>query len=201
MFKKQMALTLLVLIPVLALWIIKTTTLSSSDIATYQKLIKNQELASSVTSSNTNQERYFVRKDIWFAQDNHSRLHYHILSKRSVLTLTPIHNKFEVVETLEGIQCWMQDRLFSEGPESSPMQQTRYIEAKEGLYRFNTQEFLANKVELSLYQLPGHHLPFESSILVKPFLHGIATNISFLFSGKTPHFQAAQFKAVVSKEP
>lgn len=176
------------------------TVVRQGDIDLYKTLIHERTLASSHPSSSSNQERKQVRKDIWFSQDEHSRLHYHIASESSLLTLTPVKNSFEVVETLHGIKCWMQDKLFATEDTEEPMQQSRYIEAEEGLHHYSTQEFTARGVTLSLYRLPGHLLPNESIDKEKAFLHGKAHDVSFFFSGKTPQFQARQFQAMMVKE-
>ena len=58
---------------------------------------------------------------------------------------------------------------------------------------YASQEFLAQSVALSLYRLGGHELPKE--MLAKPFLKGIAEDVSFAVSGKSPQFKAKHFKA------
>ena len=74
------------------------------------------------------------------------------------------------------------------------MQQVRFLAAEEGLYRYLTQDFLAQTVGLSLYRLSGHELP-KDAVKTKPFLQGIAEGVSFGVSGKNPQFKATQFKA------
>ncbi|NGX37773.1 MAG: hypothetical protein K1000chlam2_00935, partial [Chlamydiae bacterium] len=76
----------------------------------------------------------------------------------------------------------------------------RLIEAELGIYRQDSQEFIASGVTLSLVRLPGHALPEESVQENDAFLRGIAHDVSFLFSGKTPQFQAQQFEATMVKE-
>lgn len=188
------------MLPLITAWIMQMTVVRQSDLDVYKTMSEERAIASSHQASSSNQERKQVRKDIWFSQDDNSRLHYHIASESSLLTLTPIKNSFEVVETLQGIKCWMQDKLFITEDKEEPMQQSRYIEAEEGLYRYSTQEFTANGVALSLYRLPGHLLPTESIDREKAFLHGKAHDVSFFFSGKTPQFQARQFQAVMVKD-
>lgn len=195
-----MIFTLVFLIPVLGFWAYKMTVLHSVDNERYAKMVEKLEIASTHSDQPTNQDRKQVRKDIWFSQDDSSRLHYQIASESSQLTLTPIKNRFEIVETLDGIKCWMQDKLMKEGAEEDPVQQARLIEAKSGIYRHSTQEFLASGVELSLFRLPGHKLPKESISDQESLLTGIAKDISFHFGGKTPQFQASQFQAMRVKE-
>ncbi|HEY5259527.1 MAG TPA: hypothetical protein VIJ46_02685, partial [Rhabdochlamydiaceae bacterium] len=62
-----------------------------------------------------------------------------------------------------------------------------------------SQEFLAHSVGLSLYRLPGHSLPLKT-IHSTAFLKGIAKDVSFSISGKTPKFQATDFKASLNQK-
>ena len=163
-----------------------------NDLAKMQKVLSEQENASSQNLlTTTDQQRRGVVKEIWFSQEDKSRLHYRIASESSLLTVQPKGNRFELIEKLEKIQCWMQDKLYTG---ATPMQQIRFFQAKEGLYRFTTQEFLAQSVALSLYRLNGHELP-EKVLGIRPFLKGIAQDVSFAVSGKNPQFNAQHFKA------
>ena len=201
MFKREMWIVSGLLLPVLLFWIYQTTIVRSSDLALYQKWVEKRDIAASTSNpTETNQKRKRVRKDIWFSQDDHSRLHYQITSESSHLTLTPIKNSFEIVEFLQGVKCWMQDKLFISDAKNEPLQQARLIEAENGLYRYSTQEFTANGVVLSLFRLPGHALPTIPINKNAAFLRGIAKDVSFLFSGKTPQFQARNFESMVEKE-
>ncbi len=193
-----MTILLAILMPAIGVWIYQIAILRSSDVSRFNDMIRERDIASSEVPSQTNQHRKQVRKDIWFAHSDGSRLHYQIASAGSLLSLTPIGNKLDVVESLQGVKCWMQDKLSREG--QGPMQQARLIEAETGLYRYTTQEFTANSVLLSLFKLPGHVLPLEPLESDEPFLSGIAKDISVIFSGKTPQFQAENFEATVVKE-
>jgi hypothetical protein len=187
-----MTILLAILMPVLGVWIYQVAIVRSSDIDLFRELVQKREIASSEVPTQTNQHRKQVRKDIWFSQNDGSRLHYQIASEGSLLSLKPIDNKFDIVESLQGVKCWMQDKLSGDG------QQARLIEAKTGLYRYTTQEFTANSVLLSLFKLPGHVLPLEPLDTDEPFLSGIAKDISVIFNGKTPQFQAENFEATVA---
>lgn len=168
---------------------------SSEDIALIKQRINEQELASSKTVfSTTQQQRKGVVKEIWFSQEDGSRLHYRIFSESSLLTIKPEGKSFDLIEKLEKIKCWMQDKLYESSAVAGPMQQIRFLAAEEGLYRYTSQEFLAQSVALSLYRLGGHELPKET-LMSKPFLKGIAEDVSFAVSGKNPQFKAKHFKA------
>jgi len=197
MFKKQIQISLAILTPILGFWLIQMTMMRQSDISQYVGWVQKRKIAASQKPSSTRQHRKEVRKDIWFSQDDCQRFHYHIESEGSLLTLTPIHNKFEIVESLQGIKCWMQEKLYNQG---DPMQQTRYFEASEGDYRYTTKEFLASDVTLSFFRLPGHQLPKQSVDPKEAFLQGQAKDISFFFGGNTPQFQARQFQATMVKD-
>jgi hypothetical protein len=200
MLNKKMLLITSLLLPCVLYCLYEMTWMRPSDLDRYEELVKEKRLASSDAQIPTNQHRKGVSKEIWFSQDDSSRLHYQISSEGSLLTLTPFKNKFEIVEVLSGIKCWMQDKLYEETNNMTPMQQTRFIEAEEGQYRYTTQEFTANGVTLSLFRLPGHELPQDSVNAEDAFLRGIARDVSFHLGGKTPQFKAEHFQATVVKE-
>lgn len=193
-----MTIFLSIMMPVIGIWIYQMAVVRSSDVERFRERLQKREIASSEAHSQTNQHRKQVRKDIWFSQSDGSRLHYQIASEGSLLTLMPVNNKFDIVESLQGVKCWMQDKLSQDG--ENEMQQARLIEAETGLYRYTTQEFSANSVLLSLFKLPGHVLPLEPLESDEPFLRGIAQDISVIFNGKTPQFQAENFEATVVKD-
>lgn len=170
--------------------------LRPSDEARYQKMVRKKALASSLQASYspTQQKRLKVRKEIWLAQEDRTRLHYRIESRESVLTLTPVKNKFEVIERLLGMNCWMQEKLSADG------QQTRYFVAEEGLYRYHTSQLIASEATLSLYRLPGSDLPSKPLDPESSYLRGIAQNISLTFGGKIPEFKANSFKAILREK-
>jgi|SRR5579862_6890105 len=154
------------------------------------KIVSTQGLIST-----THQQRKNVKKDIYFLQEDNSRLHYRIYSQSSLLTMQPQAEgkKIELNEKLEKIKCWMQDKLYYSSPGVGAMQQIRFLEAEEGVYCYTSQQFLAQSVTLSLFRLPDHDLP--NDIRAVPFLKGIAQDVSFAVSGKTPSFKAQHFKA------
>ncbi len=182
-------------------WICQISRVKESDLQTYRKMKNTHEIASTpqIFSASTHQTRQGVRKDIWFSQEDKHRLHTRIDSEASLLTIQPKEHNFEVVEELQKIHCWMQDRVYvGEGGEL--MQQMRYIEADKGTYLYTTQQFLAQTVALSLFRLPGHAL-MTTQDQSGAFIRGIAQDVSFSVSGKSPQFQAKNFKAQFSKTP
>ena len=171
------------------------TWVRKEDLSSYLRSKSEQEqIAKQPLFSTAKQNRKQVRKDIWFSQENLTRLQHRIDSSSSVLILQPTGRSIEVVEQLCGVHCWMQDKLYTLS--DTPMQQVRFIEAEEGIYRYRLQNFVANQVTLSLFRLPGSLLPTDLS-KEHPFLKGNAKDITFTISGNTPQFQAQNFKATL----
>lgn len=176
--------------------VILFTHVGRGDMEKWAHLRRNDKIASAKGAlTTTHQERKNVKKEIYFVQEDNTRLHYRIYSEKSLLTVQPQkgEKKIEFNEKLEKIKCWMQDKLYYLSPGVEPMQQIRFLEAEDGLYCYTSQQFLAQSVTLSLFRFSGHDLPME--LKTAPFLKGIAKDVSFAVSGKTPSFKAQHFKA------
>lgn len=199
MFEKATYLSLIAIVICCALWVMRFAKVTSSDYAAFKEEVQRQEIAAATTPSGStaNQQRQGVRKEIWFTQEDNSRLHYRIESESSQLSLIPFDKKLQLTEKLIKMKCWMQDKIYTTGKE--PMQQMRFFEAEEGIYLYNTQKFFAQAVTLSLFRLPGKELP-EILNPDKSFMKGLAQDVSFSVSGRTPQFQAKQFKATLRQE-
>ncbi len=144
------------------------------------------------------QNRLKVCKDIWVTEENQQRLHYRIESASSSLTLEPKGHKMDIIEHLEQMRCWMQDKLLTSN-KNDVSQQTRYFTAREGVYHFLSQQLIADKATLSFYRMAGDKLPELGRLPIsEPFLTGEAKQIAFSVSGSTPMFQAYDFKASLS---
>lgn len=198
MFKRAIFITGLCMVMVTFGWLFKLTYLSSEDRVRYKAIAKSgKAIAKAVHGQESHQNRSGVRKDLWLSQQDRTRLHYRIDSQSSVLTLLPIDDKMDIIENLQQIKCWMQDKLYAQG--SVPMQQMRFFEADHGIYQYSSQRFAANSVALSLFRLPGFALP--TSVDPKTaFLRGIAQDVSFSIAGKTTQFQAERFKATLQSQ-
>lgn len=195
MFQRTTRFCLLLFVICTLFWGYSLVFVRPSDIAKIKKAMEEQEIASSKSIlTTTEQKRKGVVKEIWFTQEDKSRLQYRIFSQSSLLTLKPDGKKFDLIEKLDNIQCWMQDKLYESPAVNTATQQIRYFQAQEGLYRYHSQEFIAHSVALSLYRLGGHQLPEELGKAV-PFLKGKADDVSFAISGKNPQFNAQHFKA------
>ncbi len=165
-----------------------------SDYQAYRTALE-QSRAFSKSAPPVCQERRSVCKDIWFSEGS-QRLHYRIESAASSLNLHSVRNKVEVIEQLHGLRCWMQDKVISDAGTHGSNQQARYFPANEGVYHFLSQSLLAEQASLSLYRLTGEYLPEIGRLpSTAPFLSGNADRIKMHVSGKTPMFQAFNFKA------
>lgn len=196
MFKKQMLLTSLPLLAIGALCAVHITWMRPADLEHYRSLTEARELA----YSPTNQQRQKVQKEIWFSKDPHTRLHYKLCSAGSTLTLTPVASHFEIVESLQGVLCWMQDQLEGGCDGKAPSQQARLIEAESGVYRHSALEFCAKSAHLSLFNLSGHTLPQTPPPKSQALLTGKARDITFALKSKAPQCRADQFQATIVKE-
>ncbi len=199
MFKRITLLSSLSFCFLALLWGLCIGHVRDSDFAAYRKQKEKLEDASVKNLAKTaDQNRQGVVKEIHFAQEDNSRLQYRIESESSLLTLKPEGSRFDLIEKLENMRCWMQDKIEQTPSQDKAVQQMRYLEAEEGLYCYTVQQFLAQSVTLSLYRLEGKELPTN---LAKhaPFLRGVAQDVSFAVTGKTPQFQAQHFKALLNQ--
>src|SRR5579872_4110349 len=115
-FRRITLISCILFAAVLLLWIFEFYQVRESDRAAYRQFKLTQQKIpanpSQALAASTHQIRQGIRKDIWFSQEGNSRLHYRIESRSSVLTLLPKENKIDFIENLEGIKCWMQDKLY-----------------------------------------------------------------------------------------
>lgn len=198
MFKRTIFFTTLCMAVLSLAWIFKLIYLSPADrLKCAQMLTAGRAIAKASKDQQTHQNRSGVRKDLWLSQEDHTRLHYRIDSKNSLLTLLPIDDKLDIIENLQHIKCWMQDKLYAQG--NTVMQQMRFFEADQGIYQYSTQKFAASSVALSLFRIPGVQLP-TSIDPSTAFLRGIAQDVSFSIAGKTSQFQAQRFKATLTSQ-
>jgi hypothetical protein len=193
MFKKAIFCTTIATIAAILGWTFFLAFPAPSDIKKY-RLMKDAGKVTVATNpkQDSRQYRSGVRKDLWLSQPDQGRLHYRIDSASSTLTLIPEGDKFDIFENLHHLHCWMQDKLYTQG--ETLMQQVRFFIADEGVYRFSSQQFTAQKVELALFRVPGNSL-FTALDPKSAFMRGVAKGVSFAIAGNTPKFQAEHFKA------
>ncbi|HSX25953.1 MAG TPA: hypothetical protein VLE89_02990 [Chlamydiales bacterium] len=140
------------------------------------------------------QKREGVQKDIWVVNGN-ERLHFRLKSAYSHLTVAQKKDKVEATEELKQIDCWVQDEIDT----VNSLQQIRTLTADEGIYYFPSHRFLAQSVNLAFFRLAGTELP-SSLFPEKPFLTGVAREVTFAATCKTPTFTAYHLRAELDPE-
>ena len=140
----------------------------------------------------TRQMRSGVSKDLWIHDEEMGRLHHHIESPRSILTVYSTDKHMQLIEQMIGMKCYLQERI--ENDEGELVQQVRYIESREGTYRYSDNHFDAQSVFLALFRIPGNTLTTKLD-LEEAFLKGVAKEVSLSFSDDRPNFHAEKFKA------
>ncbi len=193
MFKKTIFSYTFVIVGAIAGWLFLTLHVSQNDRNRFKELQqKGHAIAAASQSKSTQQNRAGVRKDFWITQEDGVRLHDRIESASSTLTLTPVDDHMDIIENLYQIRCSMQDKITLQ--EGQTFQQVRYFDADTGLYQYSLNRFTAQAVSLALYRLQGKDLPTNFT-KQKPYLKGVARDVSFAIAGKASQFQAKHFKA------
>lgn len=161
------------------------------------KVPKQSIVSKKVNSDLTKQIRRHVQKDLWISSDD-SRLHHQMISPYSTLVASPKGNHVELIEVMQGMKCYLQEKIETE---KDPVQHIRLIESDLGTYRYADHHFDAPQVFLALFRLPGNHLNTHLD-LDTAFLKGVAEDVSLSFTQNSPDFQAKKFKAnVQTKKP
>ena len=166
--------------------------LRSSDAAKYRKLVQESfEIRSRRTLERepAHQMRKGVQKDIWVIRDG-ERLHLHIESEHSYLTIHQRKGKFDAIEELQHLQCRMQEEI----DRTTFTQQVRTLIAQQGTYTYPSHRFTSQGVHLSFYRLPGIELP-SSFPEIKPYLSGVAHEVVLGAATKIPTFTAYHLQA------
>lgn len=138
------------------------------------------------------QIRHGTTKDLWKLGEDGVRLHYHIESPYSILTAYPKGSSYELVEKMNGIKCYFQEKVDLD----QSRQQIRYLQADRGTYSYGKQAFTAESVLITVSQTDGDELQMN----ISPsdiFLKGMASQVSLSFAGEQPDFQAKAFRAKI----
>ena len=134
------------------------------------------------------QHREGVRKDFYLYEKG-QRLHTIISSHTSDLLFVRRDEGNDLVERMQGIECLMQVELRNH-PELT--QVVRLMQADRGLYDYRQNRFIAKKVTLSRFILPGHVL-YMPTANDAPTMVGNAEGIT-LKLGKDLQFKARRLK-------
>lgn len=178
---------------------------------TYRKLMqqadpKSHQLEAQYKAS---QQHHQVRKEIYFTQ-NESRLQLLLLSANAELVLESLEGKIEMVEQMQDVNCFMQEKTYYILPDGrevtndnefngKPMQVVRYLKAKKAVYNYSSNNLKAQDVNIYQFVIPGHVL-VENTNGLHPIMSGKAEMAQIFFDSEGMHFKAKNVKATFSKE-
>jgi hypothetical protein len=171
---------------------------SPADRQEYERIVaESAELHSKrpLQDSPARQQRRGVQKDFWAAGIT-ERSHLRLRSDTSELLLIQNRGKIEATESLRHLECWFQEEIDTR----SHRQQLRYFTADTGQYDYPAHRFTAHAVHLSFFDLPGLELPLQTPEDKAPFLKGIAEQVLFQMTQKTPTFTAYHLQAELLTE-
>lgn len=193
--KKQLFYTfLIVFFCLLTISVLQLFYLKPQDRLKYSRLMQAQKKAARFSKKEPiHQQRFNVQKDIWYLE-NGMRLHFSLFSTDSFLSLKEKNGKFELVEDLKNLHCFAQEKIYFNSHTHQWEQKLRYFKAKKGTYLFPSHQFLSDMINLYFYDLEGTDLPKDITPF-SPYLKGVASQVSFMFSDKKSHFKAYHFKA------
>jgi hypothetical protein len=126
MFNKSVIISVLTITSVLIFGTVKLCIISDKEITKYTNILRDYDKMSAESIAETaTQTRLGVRKDLWFSQQDQSRLCYRIESDSSLLTIDSNNGKIDIKENLLNLKCWMQEKLSGSGASSA--QQIRFL--------------------------------------------------------------------------
>lgn len=191
LFQKTIFCSLAIIASAIAFSFFLHVRMRSSDVSRYRKLVQeSRELRSrrALERHPAHQIRERVQKDIW-AVDGTQRLHFRLNSGYSELFLKQKKDKVEAIEELQQIHCLIQEKI----DPIAQVQQVRTLTASEGTYYYPSHRFIASSVHLAFYRILGTEFPL--TIHEKPFLTGVAQEVSFDAASKIPTFTAHRISA------
>ncbi len=195
MHKKQLVVFSLVWVAISLFVGLMLFRVTEEDIEAYQELVESSRPVSKTVLSQSKQLREGVVKEIWY--HGRSPLCIRIISALSELCFSQQNGEMEVVEQLQGVECWMQEKLYYE--EGKPMQLVRYMQAENATYHYNTQLFTAEATLFWRYRLEGHE-PVSSVEGHEPIMSATAQTVEFTLKGKEIDFQAHRLRATFNQE-
>ncbi|HRD54989.1 MAG TPA: hypothetical protein PLC42_01190 [Parachlamydiaceae bacterium] len=211
-----------VLLPLLLLglfWLIAATGVKTT--AKYHQLMASTgaEKETQKEPYQINQERQFVQKDMAFFKKG-QKMYFRLVADSSKFILDHQGLNTEMAEHMKNVTCYMQEELYYLLPdgrevlaledetfslkengekildvkELKPMQLMHKMEAKEGIYYYKSDFFIAKNVKLERFLIEGHEL-LKSSADAKKIMDGVAESAEFCLKEKNLDFKANQLKA------
>lgn len=188
------------------------TDVEKTDATIYQKLVdraanKMPDTISSSTDSKEHSEN--IRKEIWI-HNPEFRQQILLLSSGANLDFLRHEDKIEVVENLNQVKIWLQEELFyvdanglkiskqEAKNHSGPLeekQQILLLESENATYYWKTKCILANKANITRFQVAGHTLNIEQLSEDTSTMSGSAKQVTLGFKDKQIFFNAKQLHA------
>jgi hypothetical protein len=133
-----------------------------------------------------------IQKDLWLHDEEH-RIHLRLNSSACNILLSQKNKGIEFEEQMQNLHCAIQDKI------NATSQEVRYFTSPTGYYRFPSQKFSIDHVDLFFFHLPGKKLPYHFN-KADAYLSGTASKANLLISKKKPTF-AIESLQLTQKEP
>ena len=167
------------------------------DLINYRNLIEESlEIGrkKDLHAKSARQIRKGVQKDIWATKEN-ERTHFCLKSESSDLVIERKNHKLDVKEYLKKIECLSQERI----DRIQNTQEIRALSSAEGVYYFPSHQFIAKRIDLFFFHMPGSELP-NSMPETAAYLKGKAFDVIFEAENKSLQFTAHHLKANLDSE-
>ena len=127
----------------------------------------------------TNSQRNEMAKSVWLTRDG-ERYENFLTSEDSFVQIRPKEKGMRVVENMDKIVCFMQQKLFVDS-NGNPWQQIFHFTADKGSYDYAKKYFQAYDVDLWMIQVPGHDLQKELKEEDTLVMEGHCDSLNFFF--------------------
>lgn len=228
MFRRQMILSLLLFALITGATATLIVRVNDRDHERYNRLVKQGERGvNEAIESQSTQVREGVVKEMWLA-DRPERLQFRLTSESSELVVGETGEQQRAIEYMKGVTGYMQEELYYLLPDGRrahrvesglyrlsddlghrlqlpgddwiPMQEVRYIQAKEASFDYSTHRFIAHQVTMIRFESQGHDLA-EQFEKIDPVMSGTARTIEFTLNGDQLDLEAYRLQArIFSKE-
>lgn len=218
-FVPYVAATLLLLFALLGGIYLSFGRYTSDDVTEYHEMLEDASRDARVDRIVSSQHlRQNLQKDLHIVKP-HGQVLFRLKSQDARLSLERTRGSTDVVETMEGVTCWLQEDLmyrFSDGTtvasqdplwgslvpvaiamQAIPLQRMVYVEADKAMYDYDAEKFVANNAKVWRYVMPGHIFS-EAVDKEKALISGIAEHVVITFGSQGLNFKAEGFNASIS---
>ncbi len=165
----------------------------SDDQVQYRALIESSKSSAEEGSIQkalaSQQRREGMQKSIWYTKGN-ERLKMFMLSEAATLRVRKQSGTSGVVEEMEQLRCWVQEKLLPQSKE----QLVRYFEAQTATYSYDHSTLNTDEIRIIAFRAPGDLLPAqakENSISIR----GVADKAKLHLAGDSFEMEAEHLHA------